>query len=161
MKNLLFMRHGKSSWELNVGDQDRALQQRGVLDAHLVGAKLAEEDLAIDFVFSSPANRAFHTAIICLRSLKYPLDKLKIVPDLYDFSGNKVLGFIKSLNDDFDTVLLFGHNHAFTYLVNSLGDRHIDNLPTSGFAHIQFSEGSWKDISQGSTIKTIFPKQLK
>ncbi|MBQ4914529.1 histidine phosphatase family protein [Maribacter sp. MMG018] len=161
MKNLLLMRHGKSSWELNVGDQDRALLQRGIMDAHLVGAKLAEENMAIDYVFSSPANRALHTAIICLRSLKYPLNRLKIVPDLYDFSGNGVLDFLKSLDDGLDTVLLFGHNHAFTHLVNSLGDRHIDNLPTSGFAHIQFNEGSWKDISRGSTIKTIFPKQLK
>ena len=43
MKNLFLMRHGKSSWELNVSDQDRPLGQRGISDAHLIGAELATQ----------------------------------------------------------------------------------------------------------------------
>ena len=61
MKNLFLMRHGKSSWELNVSDQDRALLQRGITDAQLVATEFAGKNLKIDYVFSSPANRAFHT----------------------------------------------------------------------------------------------------
>ncbi len=161
MKNLFLMRHGKSSWDLNVNDQDRALSQRGVFDAHMIGAKLAEQDLEIDFAFSSPANRALHTSMICLKELKHPLEKLSITPEIYDFTGNQVLNFIKAVDNDLKGILLFGHNHAFTYLANMLGDKHIDNVPTSGFVHIRFNETSWHAIKKGSTVQTIFPKQFK
>lgn len=155
------MRHGKSSWELNVGDQDRPLAQRGINDAHLIGSKLSKGQIKPDFVFSSPANRALHTAMICLRNLKYPLANFQISTHLYDFSGDQVMDFVKKTDDSLDTIMIFGHNHAFTHLVNSLGDSYIENVPTSGFVHIQFKEDSWAEISQGKTIETIFPKHLK
>ena len=161
MKNLLLMRHGKSSWELNVSDEDRALLQRGISDAKLVGTAMSEIGLEIDFAFSSPANRALHTAMICLRQLRYPLETFKVIPELYDFSGNHVLNFVQSLPNDLNTVLIFGHNHAFTHIANSLGSQHIENVPTSGFVHLQFQDASWVSISKGTTIQTIFPKQLK
>jgi len=160
MKNLYLMRHGKSSWELNVSDQDRSLVQRGISDAHLVGAELASKNLVIDKVFSSPANRALHTCMICLRELEYPLKNCTIVSDLYDFSGEKVIDFIKNMDDRIDSVLIFGHNHAFTYIANAMGDKHIDNVPTSGFVQLQFKENSWSHVTKGATIQTIFPKQL-
>jgi len=161
MKNLFLMRHGKSSWDLNVNDQDRALSQRGVFDAHLIGSKLAEQDLQVDFTFSSPANRALHTSMICLKEIKHPLEKFSITPEIYDFTGNQVLNFIKAVDNDLNAILLFGHNHAFTHLANMLGDKHIENVPTSGFVHIRFNENSWHAITKGSTVQTIFPKQFK
>ncbi|WP_299324330.1 histidine phosphatase family protein [uncultured Maribacter sp.] len=161
MKNLFLMRHGKSSWELNVGDEDRALLQRGIFDARLVGEEISKLNLKIDYVYTSPANRAFHTCMICLRIINYPLENCSVDADLYDFSGNQVFQFIKNLDDDLDNVLLFGHNHTFTHLANSMGDKHIDNVPTSGFVHLQFNENTWANVNKGSTIQTIFPKQLK
>lgn len=155
------MRHGKSSWELNVSDQDRALLQRGISDAHLVAMEIARQNIKIDKVYTSPANRAFHTCMICVRTIEYPLENCSIDSKLYDFSGDQVFEFIKNLDDTFENVLIFGHNHTFTYLSNSLGDKHINNVPTSGFVHLQFKENTWANISQGSTIQTIFPKQLK
>lgn len=155
------MRHGKSSWELNVSDQDRTLLQRGITDGKLVGSKLSKDVLNIDFAFSSPANRALHTAMICLRELKFSLNNFQVVPELYDFSGEQVMDFIKSRPNSLDTILVFGHNHAFTHIANALGDRLIENVPTSGFVHIRFNEESWEVISKGSTIQTIFPKELK
>ncbi|SNR38939.1 phosphohistidine phosphatase [Maribacter sedimenticola] len=161
MKNLLLMRHGKSSWELNVGDQDRPLGQRGITDAHLVGKELAKHNYSIDHVYSSPANRALHTCMICIGEMGHSLKDFSIVNDLYDFSGERVINVIRHLDNALETVLIFGHNHAFTYLANLFGDKHLENVPTSGFVHIQFKESSWAAITQGVTIQTIFPKQLK
>jgi phosphohistidine phosphatase len=161
MKNLFLMRHGKSSWELNVSDQDRALLQRGIIDAQLVATEFSSKNLKIDYVYSSPANRALHTGMIFSRTLNYPLKHFSIVSDLYDFSGDKVIDFIKNLDDSLHNVLIFGHNHAFTYIANALGNKHIDNVPTSGFVQLQFNDNTWSSIEQGSTILTIFPKQLK
>ncbi|MFS4456886.1 SixA phosphatase family protein [Maribacter sp. 2304DJ31-5] len=161
MKNLVLMRHGKSSWEYDVSDQDRPLLQRGMNDAHLVSSEFAGKGISIDFAFSSPANRALHTATICLRILRYPWGKFKVTPELYDFSGNQVLDFIKGSDDNLQTILIFGHNHAFTHIANTLGDKYIENVPTSGLVSITFQTNSWRSIHQGKTEQIIFPKQLK
>ena len=160
-KTLLIIRHAKSSWELDVNDKDRALNSRGVNDAHLVSKHLLNSGIEVDIVLSSPANRALHTCMIFMRNLELDFGKLRLTNDLYDFGGQNVVNKIKSLNDDHNTLMIFGHNHAFTSIANMFGDIYIDNLPTSGFVAIEFNVNSWAEISAGKTIKTVFPKQLK
>lgn len=161
MKNLILVRHGKSSWEYAVNDKDRPLLNRGIRDGHLVVGDFMGKTTPIDAIFASPANRAMHTSLIFLRGLKFPYSKFQISNDLYDFSGDSVLSFIKDLDKDLNTVMLFGHNHAFTHLANSLGNKYIDNVPTSGLVHITFDVDDWQLIGQGTTLNTIFPKHLK
>ncbi|MBC7000068.1 histidine phosphatase family protein [Cytophaga sp. FL35] len=161
MKNLILVRHGKSSWDYAVNDKDRPLQERGINDAFLVAAKLDAIKINIDAVFSSPANRALHTCMIFLRSLQFPFSGFQVVEELYDFSGESDLQFVKGLSDNLKTVMIFGHNHAFTDLANSLGNSYIENVPTSGLVHISFDTSQWKSISKGTTIQTIFPKDYR
>ncbi|WP_340198884.1 SixA phosphatase family protein [Ascidiimonas sp. W6] len=161
MKTLTLIRHAKSSWDYQVVDKDRPLNQRGIDDAHLVSSHLANKPFLADAVFSSYANRAMHTCAIFMRNLNIHFSTLEISPKLYDFSGESVHTFIKNLNDNYEKVIIFGHNHAFTHLTNILGDKFIDNLPTSGLVTISFPVNSWREISQGSTINMIFPKQFK
>lgn len=160
-KTLTFIRHGKSSWEYAVSDRNRPLKERGISDAILIGRQLNGLGGQIDAVYSSPANRALHTAMIILGELSYDLEKFKVTNQLYDFSGEYVLQCIKSLDARLGHVLLFGHNYAFTSLVNTLGDTYITNLPTAGLVQIQFQIDNWSSIHKGTTVKTIFPKQLK
>ncbi len=161
MKKLILVRHGKSSWEYSVGDKDRPLKERGINDGKLVSSAFATIGREIDAVFSSPANRALHTCMIFIRELGFPLHKLQISNLLYDFSGEYVLEFVKEMDDDLESVMVFGHNHAFTHLANSLGNMYIENVPTTGLVEIDFQTGSWSEISKGTTIQTIFPKQLR
>lgn len=161
MKNLILVRHGKSSWEYSVNDKDRPLKDRGINDGHLVARYFKQQDVNIDAIFSSPANRALHTALIFLRQLNFPYGQFEITNELYDFSGDYVLQFVRRLDDALETVVIFGHNHAFTHIANSLGDLYIDNVPTSGLVHLTFNDKKWTSISKGTTIQTIFPKQLK
>jgi len=161
MKTLILVRHGKSSWEYSVSDKDRPLQERGVNDGLLVSNAFRTKEIEIDAVYSSPANRALHTCMIFMRQLEFQFEDLCIIEDLYDFSGDSDLEFIKSLDDTLKTVMIFGHNHAFTHLANSLGNSYIDNVPTSGLVHLNFEVDQWNSISKGTTKQTIFPKQLK
>lgn len=161
MKTIIFIRHGKSSWDYEVSDKDRPLKERGINDAHLVGAKLESLKVTIDAAFSSPANRALHTAMIVLRNLDFDFNKFKVTDALYDFSGDSVLGFLKSLDNGLNTVLIFGHNYAFTTLVNTLGDRYIENLPTASMAQIVFKTKDWNSLSEGMSENIIFPKDLR
>ncbi len=161
MKNLILVRHGKSSWEYSVGDKDRPLLERGINDALLVSNKFHENRLDIDMIFSSPANRALHTAMIFCRQLYFPLDKFRTTEWLYDFSGDEVLQFVKDLDDNLKTVMIFGHNHAFTHIANSHGNSYIENVPTSGLVHLALNVDQWASIEKGVTKRTIFPKHLK
>lgn len=161
MKELILIRHGKSSWEYDVSDKDRPLSERGVQDGHLVAAALKPELPIPDAVFSSPANRALHTCIILMRELGIPYNRLELAAELYDFSGGSVKAFVRSLDDTLQRVLIFGHNHAFTLVANAWGSRHTDNVPTTGCVRLQFDTPHWKDITHGRTLGMVFPKHLK
>ena len=161
MKTLILVRHGKSSWNYSVGDKDRPLLERGITDALLVSNKFHEQALRIDSIFSSPANRALHTAMIFCRQMYFPLNQFQVSESLYDFSGEEVLHFIKKMDNKLDTIMILGHNHAFTHIANSLGNTYIDNVPTSGLVHLEFDVEDWKSLEKGITKQTIFPKQLR
>ncbi|MGY8915204.1 MAG: SixA phosphatase family protein, partial [Flavobacteriales bacterium] len=53
MKTLILVRHGKSSWDYQVDDQDRPLKERGINDGHLVGSAVKSMNISIDAAFSS------------------------------------------------------------------------------------------------------------
>lgn len=161
MKKLILMRHAKSSWEFDVGDMDRPLKKRGITDANLVSINFKKQNLRPDFIFSSPANRALSTCKIFLKNLGISLEKLKIISELYDFGGRNVVDFIKSSNDNYHSIMIFGHNHAFTSIVNTYGDSYIDNVPTSGLVVLEIDITRWQDFKPGKTINILFPKLLR
>ncbi|MDC6367012.1 MULTISPECIES: histidine phosphatase family protein [Flavobacteriaceae] len=161
MKKIILMRHGKSSWDYEVSDKDRPLKERGINDAHLVAEAFKKNNQKIDFIYSSPANRALHTCMIFSRLLNFDLDFVRVTEELYDFSGSSVQAFVQQLDNSLDTILIFGHNYAFTSLANSWGDQYIENVPTAGLVQIKFNVKDWSEISKGVTEHLIFPKQLK
>lgn len=112
-------------------------------------------------IFSSPANRALHTCNIFCRTLEFPLEKVQLNRALYDFSGESVIRFVKQLDNSLDTVAIFGHNYALTNIANQWGNRHIDNVPTSGLVHLRFEQDSWAKTEKGSTELLLFPKDLR
>jgi phosphohistidine phosphatase len=161
MKILIIVRHAKSSWKYDVSDIDRPLKSVGITDATLVSNKFNIGDYNPEAIFSSPANRAFETCKIFIANMGYSYKNLQISDQLYDFGGNKVVNFIKSLDNNYKSVMIFGHNQALTAIVNAYGDKDIDNLPTSGLVIIKFEIDSWKDIENGKTELIIFPRHLK
>ncbi len=155
------MRHAKSSWEFDLPDDKRPLNARGLRDAELVGEYLKTLDIPIDTVLCSPAERAYQTAKIVLGYLDLPHNVFGLEPDLYDFGGSQVIEVIKNCNDEVDTLMIFGHNHAFTSIVNLYGNESIDNLPTAGCVGIEFDVDSWKNITVGKNLLKIVPKSLR
>lgn len=161
MKELILIRHGKSSWDYEVSDKDRPLKERGIRDAHRVAAVFKDEMPSIDKVYSSPANRALHTCMIFMRDLDIPLEKLEVTDSLYDFSGESVMHFVGDFPQEFQRVMIFGHNFAFTNVANQWGDQTIDNVPTSGLVYLHTDADDWGSMGAARTVKTLFPKQLR
>lgn len=161
MKSITLVRHGKSSWEQDVSDRERPLKTRGVNDIKLVANQFFDRSSIPEIIFSSPANRALSTCKIFTNSLNIAEEHITVVEDLYDFGGESVINFIKSLPNDLSDVMIFGHNHAFTSISNIFGDTYIDNLPTSGLVKLDFEIDDWKDLNKGTTNFIIIPKELK
>lgn len=161
MKTLILIRHAKSSWEHDVNDLNRPLSERGFSDAGLLSKEFTAIKFQPDAVFSSTANRALSTCQIFMDNLGLEKKLLTIDRQLYDFGGNQVLRFIKSLDDGLEKVMIFGHNHAFTTLTNNLGDTEIDNLPTTGLVMIEFNVDHWQEINKGETKMILKPKDYK
>ncbi|NJK89227.1 MAG: hypothetical protein HC923_07355 [Myxococcales bacterium] len=62
MKRLVLLRHAKSSWESDAtSDHERPLNERGRLEAPLIGARLVEKGVVPDLVLCSDAIRALDT----------------------------------------------------------------------------------------------------
>lgn len=161
MKNLTLIRHAKSSWEHEIDDLYRPLKKSGNEDAVIVSKKLKAVFIPPDIVFCSPAERALATCKIFMKNLKVNSNLLHIEDDLYDFGGQKVLRFIKRINNSVDDVILFGHNHAFTALSNELSNLKIDNLPTSGVVVMKFDIEDWNHIGNGKVEQVLYPKLYK
>lgn len=161
MKTLYLVRHAKSSWEKQVTDHDRPLNERGERDCVLVANYTSSAFVKPELILTSTALRAYTTAIAFKNAFQIHANAFQALPELYDFTGNQVLRVIENLDSHLQVVMLFGHNYGFTHLVNKLGNKYLDNLPTSGLVQITFATDNWQNLKKGKTTATLFPKDLR
>ena len=159
MKELILLRHAKSSWDNNLDDRNRPLTEKGVIRIINISEASRKFFLDIDVVYSSPAIRAISTAIIISNVLKINFSKIKINENLYSFNSQNILSFIKSIDNKFNRVLCVGHNPAFTEVANLLGNKELIHLPTAGWVKFKLNESDWKDINNGESIFGL-PKEI-
>jgi len=161
MKTLLVVRHAKSSWEdSSLDDFHRPLNERGEKDAPRMGKRLYEKRLNPDLVLTSPAIRAFNTALAIAEILKIPSAHIKAEQKLYHASEDTLLNFLRKSPDAADCIMLVGHNPGLTGFVNDLLDEDIDNIPTAGVVMAQLDIPSWKDAQWkcGELLFFDYPK---
>lgn len=163
MKTLYLVRHAKSSWDYgNVDDHDRPLKGSGISDAHLISHLLSKANDSPQALFSSPATRALHTAMIFARNLQFPFSAIEIRKELYMCSEERLLKLIKSVDDSIDSVMIFSHNPTITDFVNRCIEQRIDNVPTTGVVSFHFDISSWKDATYNARLALFdYPKKHK
>lgn len=162
MKTLYIVRHAKSSWEYKgIKDIDRPLKKRGIEDAHLMSKFLSKEIKKPDVFIASSANRALHTAVIFCDNLNYPLSNLKIKKQLYSFSDGYLVKTVNALDDDFNSAIIFSHDHGINTFVNKFGSTPIAHVSTCGIIGINFESKHWKNIKNGTTFMVEFPSNFK
>ena len=157
MKKLILFRHAKSSWSHDVSDRDRPLTEKGIRKTEKISITSKNIFFNTEVFYSSPANRALHTASIIINQLNLSFKNLHVEEDLYTFESSKLIKFIRDIPNSFSNVICVGHNPAFTNVTNLLSDSNMEHLPTSSWAEITFSQNSWTDISKG-VLKLGIPK---
>ncbi len=161
MKQLILIRHAKSSWDAPLRDFDRPLTRKGIQDAHLVSTHIGSLIPKTFLLWSSSARRAKETALIFSQNISYPIESILFKEELYTFDERKLEQIIKSCSDEYEHIIVFGHNEAITNFVNKFGSTLIDNVSTSGFVNIIFEQKSWQEIEKGNTKNVVFARDLK
>ena len=156
-KELLLVRHAKSSWDdPYLDDHDRPLNERGLRNAPEMGKRLQEWSIRPDVWISSTALRAITTAEIIACEIGFPKEKIQQTKDLYHASATELQEFTSGLDDQIDSVVFFGHNPGMTSLVTNLYGLPIDNIPTCGVVHLQFNENTWSAVSSAPPARACF-----
>lgn len=161
MKELILIRHAKSSWkDARLDDHDRTLNKRGERDAPFMAEVLKKRKVIPGLIVSSTAVRAFSTAKVFAKELDYKKDQIQLEKELYLAELEVLVEFVKRLPDEADTVLLFGHNPGITWLSNYFSSTNISNVPTCGICAIRFSLSHWNEVGaqQGDLEFFEFPK---
>lgn len=149
MKQLLLIRHAKSSWsDPRLSDYDRPLNKRGKRDAPCMGKRLASASVRIDCMVSSGAKRARKTARVIAGEIGYPKEDIIIREEIYSAHLLSLLSVIESTNDSISTLGLVGHNHVITECAEWLTGESLVNIPTCGIVAVGFDVQSWKHIDR-------------
>ena len=133
MKDLYIVRHGKSTWDIEgISDIDRSLKERGINDAYKMAERLLVQDRIPQKIISSPAVRALHSATIFARTFNFPYNEIIINEGIYHAGMNVMLSIIQQVDDNINSLMVFGHNPTFTDLANHFINNKIANVPTTG-----------------------------
>ncbi len=100
MKSLLLIRHAKSSWDFNVEDFDRPLNERGNKAAPEMAKRLRKKDVEIDAFISSPANRALSTAEYFAKQYGLKSKNIIVIPSLYAAAAEAFYNVIEVIADE-------------------------------------------------------------
>ena len=159
MKELILLRHAKSSWEYAVSDLNRPLIEKGIKRIINVASLSASVFQNQEVFFSSPANRAIHTTTILMNALNINFKKLQVCESLYTFDAAQLLSFIHEIDNSFSKVVCVGHNPAFSNVISYLSDTTVVDLPTAAWAKIVFDVSEWGNIKNG-ICSLGFPKEI-
>lgn len=142
-KNLLVMRHAKSSWKTNEPDPRRPLSGRGARDAVVAGATLAQQTW----------QSATFGGASC--------SDVRIAEALYGATADAMIEVLRSTPGTARTVLLIAHEPGVSDLVATLAvpspllAEVEQRFPTGAIAALSL-DGDWADLAPGTAALTAF-----
>jgi phosphohistidine phosphatase len=134
---LYFLRHASAGKTMlnPKKDERRPLDEEGILQARYMGRLLANLDVQVDQIISSPLKRARQTASLVANELAFEAavqidDALRPDAEFEQFQA------MVARYGKYDAIMVVGHNPSFTeFLSKSVSAR-------SGAAQIEFKKGS-------------------
>jgi phosphohistidine phosphatase len=152
MKKIIFVRHGKAEEEASdLSDFERSLTTGGKKIAVRMARLFADKEKAPGTFITSPAFRAIETALIFAGESNIAFDKILIDSNLY-FRTNldRLLDILNSLDENIQSVTIFGHNPSFSDMADSLSRNGCDFIPKTGIACLSFEVDSWSGVRSGT-----------
>lgn len=172
MRQLLLLRHAKSSWdEGTISDHARPLNARGRVAALAMADQMRELGLAPDVVLVSSARRTLQT----LEALQ-PIEGspiIEVMDDLYLAPWQRLIETLRAMPETARSVMLIGHNPGLHELGLALmgptgaaiGSPHARRLaegyPTGALAEFMVA-GAWGQLQEGGgrLVRFLAPRDL-
>ena len=172
MRQLLLLRHAKSSWDdPGLSDHARPLNARGRRSAAAMAGAMRDLGLSPDLVLVSSARRTLQT----LQALTPFEDNALIEPTdaLYLASEAQLMEAVRGTPETVRSLLLIGHNPGLHELALSLaggpeaasrskaGERLAEGYPTGALAEFTLAV-PWRAVGEGSgrLVRFLAPRDL-
>lgn len=162
MLRLFLLRHGKSDWVAPFeDDHDRPLAERGRRASEVIGRFLERMGTPPGRVISSSAARARTTAELAAEAGGWdcPLD---LTLSVYEAGPEEMLEAIRRRGGREPSLLVVGHEPAFSRLASVLIGGGNLRLPTAGLVCIRFGCDEWSQVEpgKGELAWLVTPKLL-
>ena len=89
------------------------------------------------------------TAELIADAIVYPKDHIDIERDIDQADVKGLLEVINDIDNQYDHVILIGHNPTMTAAANELGDEAISHMPTCAICALGFSVDDWRAVTRG------------
>jgi phosphohistidine phosphatase len=147
---LYFLRHASAGKTMlnPKKDERRPLDEEGILQARYMGRLLANLDVQVDQIVSSPLKRARQTASLVANELAFEAavqldDALRPEAEFQQFQA------MVARYGKYDAIMVVGHNPSFTeFLSKAVSAR-------SGAAQIEFKKGSVAKVDMHGRTGTL------
>ncbi|MGA1976793.1 MAG: histidine phosphatase family protein [Bacteroidales bacterium] len=163
MKKIIFVRHGRAEEQsAELTDFERSLTLKGKVISRQMAKRMKEKEKNPGLIITSPAFRAMETAFIFAEEFGISHEIILINSGLYFRTGIKTLiGIIGSLDNEINTITLFGHNPSFTEIADRLCSGGCEFLTKTSVVCISFQTTDWSGIKLDSGKLEYFLKPEK
>jgi phosphohistidine phosphatase len=161
MPALMLLRHGKSDWQAEYGDdRARPLAGRGRKAAKAMGKFLARAGHVPDSAITSPAVRAEDTLRLAMKAGGWTCP-VRTAAGLYGAGVSGLLAEIHTEPAATGVLLAVGHEPTWSDAVTVLIGGGRVRIPTAALARIEFDVERWEDVQPGTgELAWIVPPRL-
>ena len=162
MKNLFLLRHCEAyHFEENKSDHEKQLNDNGRKCARLLKNWFEKNNIVLDYVLTSSANRTLTTANIIFGNYE---NKIYQKRELYLCDYKEILEELKILDNNFNSVIIVGHEPSISESLKFLISYCRPDLeyvtksqyPTGGLSVINFNIINWNKIEEKTGILDAF-----
>lgn len=153
-------RHAKaSSQDYFPGDFYRTLDKDGYSEGAAVASGFVSVKERPSLIVTSPAIRAYSTALLFADRLAYPMNRIVLNFSVYDALASTLLHVLHEWDNENRNVMLFGHNPGVTDLVNYLCGPVEFGMSTAQVVSININVDSWSEVREncGSILQSLKP----
>jgi len=162
LKNLFLLRHCEAyHFEENKSDHEKQLNDNGRKCARLLKNWFEKNNIVLDYVLTSSANRTLTTANIIFSDYENKIYQKK---ELYLCDYKDILKELKILDNNFNSVIIVGHEPSISESLKFLISYCRPDLeyvtksfyPTGGLSVINFNITNWNKIEEKTGILDAF-----
>ena len=162
MKNLFLLRHCEANnFEEKKSDHEKQLNENGRKCAILLKNWFEKNNIALDHILTSSADRTLTTANIIFSNYENKIYKKK---ELYLCDYKEIFKVVKLLDNNFSSVVIVGHEPSISESLKFLTSHCRPDLeyvtkslyPTGGLSVINFNITNWNKIEEKTGILDAF-----